>query len=170
METGTLLALILSVLSAAASLTEYVSRQVEGIQVRVKQEAQFDEDEKGEIFEKVVRCLDEQLPEINGEWAAYVEEASGGRAHLYERMDDYVPVEVYRDHAQTEYLGRYYEVYVGESHEDHSVCWSWFYVSEDYDEVLWNDYLALNDSEYAVLYPDEWRKSERYPKLDVPEP
>ena len=77
-----------------------------------------------------------------------------------------LPDAVYRDYQETEYLGEYYLVYVGESHEDHNANWDWFYVSEDFDEVLWYDVVMGEDSEYPVLYLDEWRRSERYRKLE----
>lgn len=34
------------------------------------------------------------------------------------------------------------------------------------DEVLWSDNVQGKDSEYPVLYLDEWRNSDYYPKLD----
>lgn len=119
----------------------------------------------GEEFGKITECLDEQVPEIWNEWADYIEEQSGGEAHLMERME-YVPDDVYRDYEETEYLGKYYLVYVGEIWEDHSAIWEYFYVSEDFSEVLWYDIVAGKDSEYPVLYLDEWRNSDFYPKLD----
>lgn len=121
----------------------------------------------GEEYGKITECLDEQVPEIWNEWADYIEEQSGGKAHLMERMaGEYVPDDVYRDYEKTEYLGKYYLVYVGEIWEDHSVNWEYFYISEDFSEVLWYDIVAGKDSEYPVLYLDEWRNSDFYPKLD----
>ena len=63
-------------------------------------------------------------------------------------------------------MGKYYYVFVGEQWDDHCPPWAYFYVSEDFDEVLWNDMAAGKDSEYPVLYLDEWRNSDFYPKLD----
>lgn len=120
-----------------------------------------------EEFDKVMQCLDEQVPEIFGEWADYVEEKTGGEAHMMAMVrGGHFPDAVYRDYEETEYLGEYYLVYVGESYEDHTANWDWFYVSEDFDEVLWYDVVMGEDSEYPVLYLDEWRRSERYRELD----
>lgn len=120
-----------------------------------------------EEFDKVMQCLDEQVPEIFGEWADYVEEKSGGEAHMMAMVGGgYFPDAVYRDYQETEYLGEYYSIYVGESHEDHTACWDWFYVSEDLDEVLWHNVAMAVESEYPVLYLDEWRKSDCYRELD----
>ena len=44
--------------------------------------------------------------------------------------------------------------------------WAYFYVREDFDEVLWYDHVSIMDSDYCVFYLDEWRNSEWYPKLD----
>ena len=57
-------------------------------------------------------------------------------------------------------------VYVGEIWEDHSAVWAYFYVSEDFSEVLWYDLAQGMDSEYPLLYLDEWRNSDHYPKLE----
>ena len=120
-----------------------------------------------EEFDKIMQCLDQQVPEIFGEWADYVEEKSGGEAHMMAMIrGGHFPDAVYRDYQETEYLGEYYLVYVGESYEDHTANWDWFYVSEDFDEVLWYDVVMGEDSEYPVLYLDEWRRSERYRKLE----
>ena len=107
----------------------------------------------------------EQVPEIGNEWSDYVKDVSEGGAYLYERMAGYSPEDVYRDYEKTEYLGKYYLVYVGEMWEDHSVNWEYFYVSENFDEVLWYDHIARLDNEYPVLYLDEWRNSDFYPAL-----
>lgn len=116
--------------------------------------------------DRIIQCLVEQVPEIFGEWADYVEEKSGGEAHMMAMVRGDFPDDVYRDYEETEYLGEYYSVYVGESLEDHTACWDWFYVSVDFDEVLWYDVVMGEDSEYPVLYLDEWRRSEHYRKLD----
>lgn len=136
--------------------------------VQEEQETQETEsDMAGEKFTQITQCLDEQVPEIFDEWNDYVVEKSEGRAHMMERMGgEYVPEDVYRDYGKTEYLGKYYCVYVGESWDDHCVNWAYFYVREDFDEVLWYDHVSIMDSDYCVFYLDEWRNSEWYPKLD----
>ena len=58
--------------------------------------------------------------------------------------------EVYKDWAGSEYLGEYYSVHVSEMWEDHSVSWSTFYVSVNFDKVLWKDMVGLADSEFEV--------------------
>lgn len=167
MEVKSIIALVSSVLSVAASLVGYVPCQIDGMKV---QEIQKEQEEEitplmsGEEFDKIMSCLDEQVPEIWNEWADYIDDRSGGEARLLIRMaQEYVPEDVYRDYEETEYLGKYYLVYVGETWEDHSVNWDYFYVSDDFDEVLWYD--KLENSEYPVLYLDEWRNSYYYRKL-----
>lgn len=140
--------------------------QIDGIKVLDEQEEQSDMLMSGEEFDRIMKCLDEQVPEIWNEWADYVKDVSKGEAHIYERIaGEYLPEDVYRDYQKTEYLGKYYCVYVGEMWEDHSVNWVYFYVSENFDEVLWYDHIARMDNEYPVLYLDEWRNSDYYPKL-----
>ncbi|MDE7200173.1 MAG: hypothetical protein K2O15_15015, partial [Lachnospiraceae bacterium] len=154
---------------------EEVQQMQEEQEVQEKQEMQEEQNEQeeqsdmlmsGEEFARITNCLDEQVPEIWDEWAYYVEDKTGGEAYLYERMaGEYSSEDVYRDYEKTEYLGKYYGIYVGEMWEDHSVNWAYFYVSENCDEVLWYDHIARVDNEYPVLYLDEWRNSEFYPKL-----
>ncbi|MBD9181789.1 MAG: hypothetical protein EGP79_05795 [Roseburia intestinalis] len=74
--------------------------------------------------------------------------------------------EVYKDWAGSEYLGEYYSVHVSEMWEDHSVSWSTFYVSVNFDKVLWKDMVGLADSEFEVYTLEEWRNSSYYPSLD----
>lgn len=134
-------------------------------EIAKKQEVQNDMFLSGEEYDKITECLNEQVPEIWNEWADYVADRSENKAYIYESIaGDYLPEDVYRDYEKTEYLGKYYLVYVGESWEDHSVNWAWFYISENFDEVLWYDMIQGRDSEYPVLYLDEWRKSDFYPK------
>ena len=119
-----------------------------------------------EILDKTMQYFEEQLPEIFDEWADYVSDKSEGRAHMFAMLaSDLEPDDVYRDYERKEYLGKYYLVYVGESWEDHRALWAYFYVSENFDEVLWYD--ITTTEEYPVLYLDEWRESDRYPELSV---
>jgi len=115
-----------------------------------------------EIYDKTIRYLEEQVPEIFDEWADYVLDQSEGKAHIFAMLaSDLGPDDVYRDYERTEYLGKYHLVYVGELWEDHSALWAYFYVSENFDEVLWYD-ITMTE-EYPVLYLDEWRESDWYP-------
>lgn len=83
------------------------------------------------------------------DWAAYVDLKSDGQAYLYQTYD-LETEEVYKDGAGSEYLGEYYSVHVSEMWEDHSVSWSTFYVSVNFDKVLWKDMVGLADSEFEV--------------------
>ena len=118
----------------------------------------------GGIVDEIGQCLEEQVPEIY-DWGIFVEERSDGQAYLYERYDGEID-EVYKNGEGSEYLGKYYTVYVGEMWEDHSVNWAWFYVSVGFDEVLWKDTLRLRESEFEVYTLEEWRDSPYYPQLD----
>lgn len=113
---------------------------------------------------KISDCLSEQVPEID-DWAAYVDRKSDGQAYLYQTYDLEVE-EVYKNGAGSEYLGEYYSVHVREMWEDHSVSWSTFYVSVNFDKVLWKDMVGLADSEFEVYTLEEWRNSLYYPSLD----
>ena len=113
---------------------------------------------------KISDCLSEQVPEID-DWAAYVDLKSDGQAYLYQTYD-LETEEVYKDWAGSEYLGEYYSVHVSEMWEDHSVSWSTFYVSVNFDKVLWKDMVGLADSEFEVYTLEEWRNSSYYPSLD----
>lgn len=113
---------------------------------------------------KISDCLSEQMPEID-DWAAYVDLKSDGQAYLYQTYD-LETEEVYKDGAGSEYLGEYYSVHVSEMWEDHSVSWSTFYVSVNFDKVLWKDMVGLADSEFEVYTLEEWRNSSYYPSLD----
>lgn len=113
---------------------------------------------------KISDCLSEQMPEID-DWAAYVDLKSDGQAYLYQTYD-LETEEVYKDWAGSEYLGEYYSVHVSEMWEDHSVSWSTFYVSVNFDKVLWKDMVGLADSEFEVYTLEEWRNSSYYPSLD----
>lgn len=162
-----LLMLILLAGCAPSHTDEMEEQEVEEVQEEQEgQEEQRDMLMSGEEFDRITKCLDEQVPEIWNEWSAYVEDTSEGGAYLYESMAGYSPKDVYRDYEETEYLGKYYLVYVGEMFEEHSVNLAYFYVSENCDEVLWSDNVQGKDSEYPVLYLDEWRNSDYYPKLD----
>lgn len=160
-----LVIVLLSVFEMANFLVRSGQSQIDGIKVQDEQEVQSDMLMSEEEFDRITKCLDEQVPEIGNEWSDYVKDVSEGGAYLYERMAGYSPEDVYRDYEKTEYLGKYYLVYVGEMWEDHNVNWAYFYVSENSDEVLWYDHVQGMDSEYPVLYLDEWRNSDFYPKL-----
>ena len=125
-------------------------------------------DFSSEEFEKIMQCLWEQVPEISN-WSDYVADKSEGKAHIGAQLWDFSLDDVYRDYEKTEFLGKYYLVYVGEQWEDHRVLWAYFYVNDNFDEVLWYDIVMGEDSEYPVLYLDEWRDSDFYPKLDNPD-
>lgn len=157
--------------------TQEEEEEQENQEVQEEQENQskefLTEEEYLEEYGKILQCLDEQVPEIDNEWWDYVADKTGGQAHINTRVvgDDMTTYhieifDIYRDYEKTEYLGKYYYVIVAEQWEDHRPAWAHFYVSEDFDEVLWCDIAMGEDSEYPVLYLDEWRNSDYYPKLD----
>lgn len=166
MEVKPLITLVLSILSAATSLAGDVPSQIDGIKRQEEREFQSAAPFSAEDFENIMQCLSEQVPEISDEWADYVADKSEGKAYIEADIANFNTYDVYRDYGSTEYLGKYYLIYVGEEWEDHRVNWAWFYISESFDEVLWYDIVAGKDSEYPVLYLDEWRKSDFYRKLD----
>ena len=166
MEVKSLITLVLSILSVAASLVEYIPSQIDDIKMQEERNIQSTAPFSAKDFENIMRCLSEQVPEIFDEWADYVADKSEGKAYIEADIANFNTYDVYRDYGSTEYLGKYYLIYVGEEWEDHRVNWAWFYISESFDEVLWYDRVAGKDSEYRVLYLDEWRNSDFYPKLN----
>ena len=133
--------------------TMEVTEEVEGTEEIEVTEERVD---FGDIVSKIGDCLSEQVPEIDEEWYEYVWKKTNGKAHLYCRFDSRVD-DVYRDGKGSEYLGKYYAVYVGEMWDDHSANWDWFYVSEDFKEVLWCE---IVECKYYSL--EDWRASLRY--------
>ena len=102
------------------------------------------------IQEDVEEYLWEQVPEMK-EYGEYIREVSEGQADLM--ISVYMDLEaISRDGEK-----QYYSVYVGESWEDHTVNWDWFYVREDLEEILW---YSIIDNIYLSL--EEWRSSEYY--------
>lgn len=99
--------------------------------------------------------LNRQIPEIAA-FADYIEKESNGTAHLTIRLPD-DPSPVYNPGNEGTLRGYYYCFYVGESHEDHTVNWAWFYVKDDLTEILWEDMI---DAEKKSIR--EWRCSEQY--------
>ena len=96
-------------------------------------------------------CLRAFVPELDA-YAAYIEEHSDGAAHLIIDMDGGPE---WINSGDTS--GSYYTIYVGEEWEDHLANWDWFYVHEDFQEVLWLD--LVSDK---LLTLDEWRDSPYY--------
>lgn len=123
-----------------------------------------DVDTKEDTVQKIAHCLWEQVPELE-DWSVYVEKESGGKAYLYQSYGN-EKEDVYRNGEGSEYLGKYYSVYVSEMWEDHSVMWGVFYVSENFDEVLWKDTLRLKGSDVDMYSLEEWRNSSFYPQLN----
>lgn len=71
-----------------------------------------DVDTKEDTVQKIAHCLWEQVPELE-DWSVYVEKESGGKAYLYQSYGN-EKEDVYRNGEGSEYLGKYYSVYVGE--------------------------------------------------------
>lgn len=162
METNAVIILVLLVLFV--SLPGYAVRgQIDDMKARREQQITI---LQYKDFEKALQCLKDQVPEIDNEWTDYVSDKSEGKAFIDTWIADFVAKDIYRDYEKTEYLGKYYLLYVSEEWEDHSALWAYFYVSEDFEDVLWWDVAMGKDSTYPVLYLDEWRVSDFYPKLN----
>ena len=120
-------------------------------------------DDEAEFYKRIVDCLSEQVPEIEN-WEEYLWQKSGGENCLFIEYSLEI-FDVYRDGEGSEYLGKYYRVYVEEKIGDHRIPWADFYVSVDYDEVLWIDLWRLKWSEHEVYTLDEWRACPEYPHI-----
>ena len=91
-------------------------------------------------------------------YAEYIASQSTGAANLTIRVDT-SPIDIYKNGENSVYLGKYYAIYVGESH---NVRWDSFYVSENLDNVLWEDVVRAKVSEFDMYTLDEWRNSPHY--------
>ena len=100
------------------------------------------------------------VPELE-EYARYIDMKSDGKAVLTVMAEPDLR-DVYKDVNGSEYLGKYYLVTVGELWDDHRVTWDWFFVSEDFSDILWQ-YVV----EPTVYTLDEWRNSPHYNSYDV---
>lgn len=76
--------------------------------------------------------LRQEVPEID-EYKYYIYEKSGGQACLIEYLG-LEPIELYDNN--TKLLGNYYPIYVGEEWEDNRTNLNWFFVREDFQEIL----------------------------------
>jgi hypothetical protein len=90
--------------------------------------------------------LRQQIHELDY-YAEHISSQSNGKAFLIAESNGTLH-EIFYD---GEYR-RYYMVYVGEQWESHRVNWDWFYVCENYNQVLW--YNLLDDDVYSL---SEWR-------------
>ncbi|MCM1425678.1 MAG: hypothetical protein NC118_03655 [Eubacterium sp.] len=91
------------------------------------------EEEYIEEYRKIMQCLDAQAPEINHEWAEYVTDKT----------------------EETEYLGKYYYIFVGEQWEDHCSPWAYFY-AEGETTHTYEGYFYLH------TYTDIWQDIDLY--------
>ena len=154
-----LLPIFLSVCDKQAEERDYIYN-AEGV-VKTN-EARFSQEQKADSGknDEIRQFLHEQVSELN-DYAEYIYRQSGGEANLTIRIAN-ESAEVYKDGLESEYLGKYYAVYVGESWIDHSVRWDTFYVSENCDKVLWKDTIRLKGSDFDMYTLDEWRNSSHY--------
>ena len=110
--------------------------------------------------EEIEKFLYQEVPELD-KYAVYISDQSAGDANLTIRIDT-TPTDIYKNGENSQYLGKYYAVYVGESKESHSVRWDSFCVSENLDNVIWEDVIRAKDSEFDMYTLDEWRNSSHY--------
>ncbi|WP_312502904.1 hypothetical protein [Lacrimispora sp.] len=112
------------------------------------------------ITEEIEQFLYHEVPELDN-YAEYISNQSAGEANLTIRIDT-TPIDIYKNGESSEYLGKYYAIYVGESRDSHNVRWDSFYVSENLDNVLWEDVIRAKDSEFDMYTLEEWRNSSHY--------
>lgn len=95
-----------------------------------------------------------QVPELE-QYAEYISRESEGAAYL-----TIEPMLTAKELSESgEVLGEFYAVYVGEAWENHSVNWDWFWVRNDFNEILWENMYGDGKC-YMTL--EEWRTSEYY--------
>ena len=111
-----------------------------------------------EYILKAGSFFEQEVPELEA-YSMHISERSNGKAYLIVECDGRAE-NVNGIVATDELSGKYYSVYVGEQWEDHKVNWDWFFVSEDFDEILW---YYLPESEVYTL--SEWRNSSHYRQL-----
>ncbi|MDL2302676.1 hypothetical protein LJC58_10065 [Lachnospiraceae bacterium OttesenSCG-928-D06] len=110
--------------------------------------------------EEVEHFLYQQVPELD-KYAEYISSQSSGLANLTIRVDTHL-IDIYKNGENSQYLGKYFAIYIGESKESHNVRWDSFYVSENLDNVLWEDVIRAKDSDFDMYTLDEWRNSAYY--------
>ncbi len=100
--------------------------------------------------DKVISYLYDAIPEIK-EFESQISKASKGQVGLSMRIDN-VPGD-----SSDEPFSRYYIVYVGENHPDHTVRWNSFYIREDLNEILIEDIVTgevISLGQWRELYKD----------------
>jgi len=111
--------------------------------------------DNGQIQLNAMDCVYKYVPEVL-QYAVYIDKKTNGK-NSFTMMGYFILEDIYKDEERTEYLGKYYSVYVGEQLEETRMLWDWFLVSEDFSEVLWQ-----NPRDLSVLTLDEWRDSVYY--------
>lgn len=104
---------------------------------------------------KAENYVEQEVPELDA-YDTHITEKSNGKAYLIVECDGRAE-DVNDIVVNDELSGKYYSVYVGEQWKDHKVNWDWFFVSEDFDEILW---YYLPESEVYTLF--QWRDSNQY--------
>ena len=108
----------------------------------------------GVDYDRCTACLKEQIPEL-GVWAEYVEQEGGEETKLEVEID----FKFYHIYTDDVYMGSYYPVWAWQDHNHNTL----FFVSMEYDEVLWGGPEGMR---YHRIYTlDEWRTSSEYPDL-----
>lgn len=105
--------------------------------------------------DEALTYLYQQVPEFDA-ISAYIERASEGKAHFVVRLPDELTLVYNPDNLET-IRGYYYVFYVGESFEDHTTNWDWFYVKADLTEILHENIIKAQ-----METMEEWRNSESY--------
>ena len=126
----------------------YHSRTQNDIQERSDTEAEISGMRQAEMY------IEEEIPEL-AYYENYISKKSGGKAYLDVYCNKTNPIELYDNYKK--FLGYYYPVFVDEKWEDHSVSWECFFVSEDFQEILWREIV-----EYEFYSIEEWRATSWY--------
>ena len=108
----------------------YHSRTQNDIQERSDTEAEISGMRQAEMY------IEEEIPEL-AYYENYISKKSGGKAYLDVYCNKTNPIELYDNYKK--FLGYYYPVFVDEKWEAHSVSWECFFVSEDFQEILWRE-------------------------------
>lgn len=133
-------------------------RENQGISQEIsdtEEDSEWFEEKKYLDFEwfEAERYLEQEIPEFDI-YDSFINKKTEGKAYLVVESG-IKPDELYGNNQ--EFLGNYYMIYVGEKWEDHRANWYWFYVREDFEEILWYE---ITECEYYSL--EEWRDSSWY--------
>lgn len=105
----------------------------------------------------IEKAFEDRVDEIKL-YKEYVKQKSGGEVELCVDC-----ISEYPSSLNYKYNKEYYSIKVYEKHKDYSVPWDYFYIREDYNEILWE-----NPADIGYVYPlDKWRENNKQKNEEI---